>query len=119
MALANCIIWLLYGIVNPNSLFVITINSIGVVIEVIYVGIFIYHSAGDVRRGAIKILAGMLVGVGLLAGLVFGLAHTDEGRSRGFGILGVASGIGMYAAPLLITVSRRSSSFSPGPFLLM
>ena len=44
--LMNCLLWLFYGlpIVHPNSLLVITINSIGIIIETIYLSIFFLYS---------------------------------------------------------------------------
>lgn len=44
--LLNCSLWLFYAlpIVHPNSLLVITINSIGITIEVIFIAIFLRHS---------------------------------------------------------------------------
>lgn len=50
MTLLNSMIWALYGIINPNSMLVIIINSIGVAIEVCYVRLFIVYSTGIVRR---------------------------------------------------------------------
>lgn len=43
----NCMCWVYYGMpfVNPNSTLVYTINGFGLVIELIYLGIFSYYAA--------------------------------------------------------------------------
>jgi solute carrier family 50 protein (sugar transporter) len=92
-------IWTFYGTVHPDSTFVIIINSVGMVIEGIYVGIYIWFSDGMIRRNALAVLLALLVPVSLVAGLGFGWTHMV------FGYVGVASGIIMYGSLLSITVS--------------
>jgi solute carrier family 50 protein (sugar transporter) len=106
MALLNCMIWTFYGTVHPDSTYVIIINSVGMVIEGIYVGMFIWFSDGVVRRNALAVLVVLSVPVGLVAGLGFGWTHMV------FGYAGVASGIIMYGSPLSITVSRAALPLS-------
>nr|AWO14206.1 sugar transporter SWEET4d [Saccharum spontaneum] len=103
MALLNCMIWTFYGTVHPDSTFVIIINSVGMVIEGIYVGIYIWFSDGMIRRNALAMLLALLVPVSLVAGLGFGWTHMV------FGYVGVASGIIMYGSPLSITSDRDRS----------
>ncbi|XP_066310823.1 bidirectional sugar transporter SWEET4-like [Miscanthus floridulus] len=97
MALLNCMIWTFYGTVHPDSTFVIIINCLGMVIEGIYVGIYIWFSDGVVRQNARSVLLVLLVPVVLVSGLGFGWTH------KVFGYAGVASGIIMYGSPLSIT----------------
>ncbi|KAM0828876.1 hypothetical protein ACQ4PT_067249 [Festuca glaucescens] len=50
--LLNCMIWLFYGlpVVQPHSMLIITINGIGLVIELTYIAIFLAYSVGAARR---------------------------------------------------------------------
>lgn len=55
----NCLFWVYYGMpfVNPNSLLVITINGVGLVIELIYLCIFFWYAPpkGRVRMHILHI----------------------------------------------------------------
>ena len=104
--LLNCMIWVLYGLplVHPHSMLVVTINGTGLVIELVYVTLFLLCSRGAARRKVSILLAAEVAFVGAVAILVLSLAHTYERRSMIVGILGVLFGIGMYAAPLSVMV---------------
>lgn len=47
----NCAFWVLYGMpfVHPNSLLVVTINSVGLVIEFVYLAIFLIYATNKGR----------------------------------------------------------------------
>ncbi|XP_004306335.1 PREDICTED: bidirectional sugar transporter SWEET4-like [Fragaria vesca subsp. vesca] len=48
----NCLCWCYYGLpfVNPNSILVVTINGAGLLIELIYLGIFVFYAPPKGRR---------------------------------------------------------------------
>lgn len=52
----NCLFWIFYGMpfVHPDSILVVTINSVGLVLELIYVSIFFIYARnkGRVRNYA-------------------------------------------------------------------
>ncbi|KAK9145656.1 hypothetical protein Sjap_005559 [Stephania japonica] len=92
--LLNCMFWVLYGLplVHPHSILVITINGTGLVIELIYVVLFIVYSDGRKRLRVAGVLVGEVVFVGVVALLVLTLVHTHERRSLVVGALCVFFG---------------------------
>lgn len=101
-ALLNCAIWVLYGLVQPQgALLVVSINTIGVLMEFFYVACFLYYSADELRHKVVWMLVGAMLFVAVIFTLVFSLADTPEHKSMGFGLVGIATGIGMYAAPVI------------------
>ncbi|KAM0920699.1 hypothetical protein ACQ4PT_007352 [Festuca glaucescens] len=116
--LLNCMIWLFYGlpVVQPHSMLIITINGIGLVIELTYIAIFLAYSVGAARRRVLLILAAEVSFVVAFAALVLNLAHTHVLRSMVVGILCVIVGTGMYAAPLSImkmVIQTKSVEYMP------
>jgi solute carrier family 50 protein (sugar transporter) len=53
----NCMFWVFYGlpIVHPDSILVVTINSVGLVLELIYLAIF-YTYAGKQKNGRVSLI---------------------------------------------------------------
>lgn len=51
MTVLNCMMWVFYGLpfVHPDSTLVVTINSIGLAMELIYVSIFLIYSTWSTR----------------------------------------------------------------------
>lgn len=51
----NCLFWVFYGMpfVHPDSLLVVTINSVGLVLELIYLAIF-YIYAAEQKNGRVR-----------------------------------------------------------------
>ena len=49
--LLNCMLWVFYGlpIVHPNSILVVTVNGIGLVVELVYLIIFFIYSTNNKR----------------------------------------------------------------------
>ncbi|XP_037481043.1 bidirectional sugar transporter SWEET6b-like [Triticum dicoccoides] len=116
--LMNCLLWFFYGlpIVHPNSLLVITINSVGIIIETIYLSIFFLYSPPKKR---LKILLVVGFEVAFVASVVVGVllsAHTYEDRSRIVGIICIVFGTIMYAAPLTVmgkVIKTKSVEYMP------
>ncbi|KAK9093924.1 hypothetical protein Scep_025393 [Stephania cephalantha] len=116
--LLNCMFWVLYGLpmVHPHSILVITINGTGLVIELIYVILFIVYSDGKKRLRVLGVLVGEVVFVGVVALLVLTLVHTHERRSLVVGALCVFFGTIMYVAPLVVmklVITTRSVEYMP------
>ncbi|XVF54146.1 hypothetical protein PTKIN_Ptkin05aG0157100 [Pterospermum kingtungense] len=117
----NCMVWVFYGlpIVHPDSVLIITINGIGLVIEITYITIFIVYSPWVKRR---RISMYLLIEVIFMAILVFVtlfFLHTTQKRSMLIGILAIIFNIAMYSSPL--TVMRmviRTKSVKYMPFTL-
>lgn len=47
----NCLLWIFYGLpfIHPDSLLVVTINSIGLALELIYLTIFFVYAKNNGR----------------------------------------------------------------------
>ncbi|KAM0909713.1 hypothetical protein ACQ4PT_014651 [Festuca glaucescens] len=56
--LLNCLLWVFYGLplVHPNSMLVVTINRIGLVIEAIYLIIYLVHAPNKKRLRVLAVL---------------------------------------------------------------
>ncbi|PKU64479.1 Bidirectional sugar transporter SWEET6b [Dendrobium catenatum] len=116
--LLNCMLWVFYGlpIIHPNSILVVTINSIGIVLEGAYVTIFFLYAPKDLRLKVLKILAGELVFMAVVVSVVLTVGHSHEKRSMMVGILCVIFGTCMYASHLPLwkmVVVTKSVKYMP------
>ncbi|KAI4329557.1 hypothetical protein MLD38_027933 [Melastoma candidum] len=114
----NCMMWVFYGlpIVHPDSILIITINGIGLVIETIYVLIFLLYSPWPTRR---KIIIAIIVEVLFMIVVItitLSLLHTTKARSNLVGVLCIIFNIMMYASPLTImrkVIKTKSVKYMP------
>ncbi|CAI9112597.1 OLC1v1013065C1 [Oldenlandia corymbosa var. corymbosa] len=113
----NCLLWVFYGMpfVKPDSLLVLSINAVGLVIESIYIAIFILHSDWPKRR---KIFIALSVEVIFYAIIVVisMIALHGNGRINFVGILCLIFNIIMYASPLTVmrrVITTKSVKFMP------
>lgn len=114
----NCLLWVFYGMpfVHPDALLVLTINAIGLVIELIYLAIFFTYSNTKGRKKVVYWLAGeflFFAVVVLIALLVF---HGTKKRSLFVGVLCDIFNIIMYASPLTImkkVIKTKSVKYMP------
>ncbi|MQL83794.1 hypothetical protein Taro_016290, partial [Colocasia esculenta] len=116
--LFNCMMWVLYGIpwVHPHSILVITINGSGLVIQLIYVLLFIAYSTGQKRLQVIVMLLVEVAYVVAVGVLVLTLAHTYDRRSLIVGSMCVFFGTMMYVAPLSVmklVIKTKSVEYMP------
>lgn len=116
--LANCLLWVLYGIplVHPHSFLVITINGTGVVLELIYLTMFIVYSPKNDKVKVVKALGLVFVLFAAVAVLTLTVFHTHERRSLFVGLLAVVFCTGMYAAPLSVmklVIATKSVKYMP------
>ncbi|XP_078447629.1 bidirectional sugar transporter SWEET6a-like [Wolffia australiana] len=114
----NCMMWIFYGIplVHPHSILVVTINGIGLFLEMIYLIIFLLYSTSSGRCRVLKYMAGEVI---FMAAVVVGVllgADTHEKRSLIVGIMCVIFGICMYASPLVAmrnVIKTKSVKYMP------
>ncbi|KAF7104409.1 hypothetical protein CFC21_105309 [Triticum aestivum] len=117
----TCMLWVFYGlpIVHPNSILVVTVNGIGLVVELVYLIIFFIYSTNNKR---LKMLAVLGIEAAFMAAVVVGVlhgVHTHEKRSMIVGILCVICGSVMYASNLTIMVRViKTKSVEHMPFFL-
>ncbi|KAI7725096.1 hypothetical protein M8C21_014239 [Ambrosia artemisiifolia] len=114
----NCGIWVLYGLplVHPHSLLVITINGAGLLIETVYLLLFLIYSDRKMRIKVLIIMLAEIVFVGVLTVLVLTVAHTTSVRSNIVGSIAIVGNIMMYAAPLSVmklVITTKSVEYMP------
>ncbi|KAL8137627.1 hypothetical protein V2J09_003628 [Rumex salicifolius] len=115
----NCLLWVFYGlpIIHPNSILIITINGVGLVVELVYLSIYFFYT--DSKRKRVEIGGYLLIEILFLAVLgapTLKLCHTHEERSRIIGIFCVVFGIVMYASPLTVmrkVIKTKSVEYMP------
>ncbi|KAH7577371.1 hypothetical protein JRO89_XS01G0241500 [Xanthoceras sorbifolium] len=115
----NCMCWILYGlpVVHPDSTLVVTINFVGLVLELIYLAIFCIYDHQN--KGRKKVVLGLLVEVvfvGIVAVITFTCFHTHVKRSLFVGVICDVFNIIMYASPLSIVkkvITMKSVEYMP------
>ncbi|RDX64872.1 Bidirectional sugar transporter SWEET17, partial [Mucuna pruriens] len=117
--LLNCSLWTYYGIIKDGEYLVATVNGFGIVVEIIYIILFLIYAPKGIRAKT-AILA-LILDVGILAAAMITTQLTlhGEARSAAFGIMGAALNIVMYSSPLSImktVVTTKSVAYMP--FLL-
>ncbi|KAK4768098.1 hypothetical protein SAY87_003239 [Trapa incisa] len=114
----NCMMWVFYGLpfVHPDSILVVTINSIGLAMELVYVCIFFIFSTWPARKKICIILLAEVIFLAAVVLITMLLFHTTKMRSLFVGILCILFTIGMYAAPLTVmklVIKTKSVKFMP------
>ncbi|XP_073042268.1 bidirectional sugar transporter SWEET4-like [Primulina eburnea] len=118
LCVLNCLFWVFYGlpVVHPDSTLVITINGIGLALELIYLTIFFAYTSKRNRKIIGAFLLGEAALVGTIAAVTLLCFHTHSKRSTFVGIICVLAGIMMYGSPLSIikkVVQTKSVEFLP------
>ncbi|KAK4339684.1 hypothetical protein RND71_041146 [Anisodus tanguticus] len=114
--LLNSSLWTYYGIIKPGSYLVSTVNGFGVIVETIYIALFLQF-AHQKMRNKTAILAGVL-NVGFLATtllLAQFLLH-GEMKINVIGFLSTGLNIIMYSSPLGVmktVVTTKSVEYMP------
>uniref|UniRef100_A0A7N2N8H2 Bidirectional sugar transporter SWEET n=1 Tax=Quercus lobata TaxID=97700 RepID=A0A7N2N8H2_QUELO len=114
--LLNSALWTYYGIIKPGALLVATINGFGVLVETIFVTLFLIYAPAK-SRAKTAILFGIL-DVGFLAAavLVAQLVLQRETRIDAIGFLCAGLNIIMYGSPLAAmrtVVTTKSVEYMP------
>uniref|UniRef100_A0A7N0ZY15 Bidirectional sugar transporter SWEET n=1 Tax=Kalanchoe fedtschenkoi TaxID=63787 RepID=A0A7N0ZY15_KALFE len=117
----NCAMWVFYGMpfVHPDSVLVVTINSIGLIMELVYVMIFVIYSTWAKRSKIFLVLVIELAFFVVLVFVTLKFVHGTKNRSLVIGLVCIVFNIIMYASPL--TVMKRvitTKSVKYMPFLL-
>ncbi|KAJ4952149.1 hypothetical protein NE237_028981 [Protea cynaroides] len=100
----SCVLWVFYGqpFVHPDSILIVTINSVGLTLELIYLLIYICYAPNNKRMKVIVIL--LIEALFFVAIAVFSLEcfHTHRKRSMVVGILCAFFGVCMSMSPLTV-----------------
>ncbi|GFP80138.1 bidirectional sugar transporter sweet17 [Phtheirospermum japonicum] len=117
--LLNSSLWTYYGIIKPGSYLVATVNGFGVVVEIIYVALFLFFAPPWKRAKTGILFAVVNIGFfGAAVSTTYLLLRGDV-RIRAIGFMSSAFNIIMYASPLAImktVVTSKSVEYMP--FLL-
>ncbi|PSS30392.1 Bidirectional sugar transporter SWEET6b like [Actinidia chinensis var. chinensis] len=114
----NCIFWVFYALplIHPHSTLVITINSIGLFLQLCYLSIFMYYGNKNHRTKIVGFLILEVVVTAIVAGLVLHFFHTHTKRSMVVGIFCICFGAILYFSPLTVmkkVVQTKSVEFMP------
>ncbi|XP_010441130.1 PREDICTED: bidirectional sugar transporter SWEET8-like [Camelina sativa] len=119
----NCMLWVFYGlpVVHKDSILVSTINGVGLVIELFYVGIYLLYCGHkkNARRNIVSFLALEVVAVaGIVLVTLFAIKN-EFAKQTFVGVICDVFNIAMYGAPsLAIAKVVKTKSVEYMPFLL-
>ncbi|KAL8471393.1 hypothetical protein ACS0TY_028251 [Phlomoides rotata] len=104
MTVMNCLCWIFYGlpIVHPDSTLVVTINSFGLFMEIVYLTIFFVYTKNKYRMSIVLFLLAEAALIGIIATITILCFHNTDTRSMFVGIICDIFGIIMYASPLTV-----------------
>ncbi|KAL5582551.1 hypothetical protein UlMin_014993 [Ulmus minor] len=117
----NCLLWVFFGMpfVQPDSLLVVTINSVGLVLELIYLAIFFIYATNNGRKKVAYWLCGEVVFYVIVILVTMLAFHDTKNRSLFVGILCDIFNIIMYSFPLTVMFKViRTKSVEYMPFTL-
>ncbi|KAI7725137.1 hypothetical protein M8C21_024481, partial [Ambrosia artemisiifolia] len=117
--LLNSSLWTYYGITKPGSYLVATVNGFGVVVEIVYISLFLINAPPRIRAKTATVA--VVVDVLVFAVAVFVTQFMMEGEMRidVIGFMGAALNVVMYASPLsAMKLVWTTKSVEYMPFLL-
>ncbi|KAK2994080.1 hypothetical protein RJ640_024344 [Escallonia rubra] len=121
----NCLFWIFYGtpIVHPHSTLVVTINAVGLVMELCYLSLFLLYPNKDAKSKSkyprVKLLATLLTELVVYVIVIVSVlktCHTYSKRSEIVGVICIVFGLIMYGSPCLVmykVIATRSVEFMP------
>lgn len=119
VAIFSCMLWIYYALLKGNTILLITINTAGIVIETIYVVIYITYAAKRAKISTLKLL--LLMNFGGFCTIVL-LCHylvKADAQVQMLGWICVAFSISVFAAPLsIMRLVIRTKSVEYMPFNL-
>ncbi|XP_050257834.1 bidirectional sugar transporter SWEET12-like [Quercus robur] len=119
VALFSAMVWLYYASLKSNEILLITANTIGCVVETIYIAIYIAFAPKQARIFTLRLLILMNFGGFCLILLLSHFLAQGETRVRVLGWVCVAFSVSVFAAPLsIMRVVIRTKSVEFMPFYL-
>ncbi|XP_010251292.1 PREDICTED: bidirectional sugar transporter SWEET5-like [Nelumbo nucifera] len=114
----NCMLWVFYGtpVVHPHSILVLTINGIGLFLEIIYLTLFFIFAD---KKNRLKIIGFIFLELVFISAIILGTLlglHTYDDRSKLVGTICIVFGIIMYGSPLTImktVIVTKSVEYMP------
>lgn len=120
VGLFSAMLWIYYALLKSNAFLLITINSVGCVIQTIYIVIFLCYAPKTAKLQTIKLLVGMnVVGFGMIIGLTQFVAKGTASRVTIVGWICLIFSLCVFVAPLCVVRQViRTKSVEYMPFLL-
>ncbi|XVF16437.1 hypothetical protein REPUB_Repub10bG0030500 [Reevesia pubescens] len=114
----NCVFWIFYGlpVVKKDNILVLTINSIGLAIELIYLFIYLYYANERKKRARVLYILGFEAVLAAVVVLITLLVIKFKYRWLVIGIICDVFNIVMYASPLGIVkkvIKTKSVQYMP------
>ncbi|OIW18953.1 hypothetical protein TanjilG_09147 [Lupinus angustifolius] len=117
VALFSSMLWLYYAYLKTDAILLVTINSIGCAIEIIYITMYIVYAPKTSRSLTIKLFMAMNVGTFTLIPLISYFALPSSSlRVKVVGWICVSVSVSVFAAPLSIVahvIRTKSVEFMP------
>ncbi|XP_055826365.1 bidirectional sugar transporter SWEET10-like [Solanum dulcamara] len=116
IALFSCMLWIYYAFLKTNTTLLITINSFGMFIETIYVGLYLYYAPKKARVHTVKML--LLTVVGGFGAIILVTQFLFKGAVRGqiVGWICLIFSLCVFVAPLGIVrqvIKTKSVEYMP------
>jgi solute carrier family 50 protein (sugar transporter) len=116
LALFSAMLWMFYALLITDAILLISINSIGCVVETIYILVFLIYASKDARKQTLKLVGSL--NVVLFAAILLFTMFTEKGafRVQVVGWICVAVSVCVFAAPLSVVfqvVRTKSVEFMP------
>ncbi|GMH16718.1 hypothetical protein Nepgr_018559 [Nepenthes gracilis] len=120
VTLFSGMLWIFYAFYDPNSTFILTINSFTVFLESVYIVIFLFYGTKEARITAIKLfLLINVAGFGAIAFVVLVIAKSNQMRLKIMGWICLIFAVSVFVAPLgVMRQVIRTKSVEYMPFLL-
>nr|XP_018676040.1 PREDICTED: bidirectional sugar transporter SWEET16 isoform X3 [Musa acuminata subsp. malaccensis] len=100
ITLLNSSLWVYYGITKPGGLLIVTVNGVGVVMEAVYVALFLLYAAPPLKAKTAVLVAALDVGFFGAVALVTRLAVHGSSRVVVIGFVCAFLNVLMYGSPL-------------------
>lgn len=119
VSLFSSMLWLYYASLKPDEILLITINSVGCVVETIYIAIYIVYAPKQARIFTLRLLLLMNFAGFCVILLLSQLLVKGPNRARVLGWVCVTFSVSVFAAPLsIMKVVIRTKSVEFMPFSL-
>nr|TKS04286.1 hypothetical protein D5086_0000144870 [Populus alba] len=117
--LLNSSLWTYYGIIKTGEFLVATINGFGVVVEIVFLTLFLVFAPPRIRAKTAMLIGILDVGFLAAAMLVCQLLLQGDMKTDIIGFLGAGLNVVMYGSPLAaMKTVVRTRSVEYMPFLL-
>lgn len=104
-------LWIYYAFIKTDEYLLVTINSFGCVIEIIYITIFLAYARRNIKVYTAKVILMLNMGVFSLIVLSTLLLAKGSNRVKLLGWICVGFAVSVFAAPLSIIVRDIISTY--------